>query len=60
MRVMKWIKYALIGLVVICLVAVGGIYAASELRLAKSYDSPVKAFDARPSVSRPLRPSAAL
>jgi cytochrome c553 len=47
MRVMKWIKYALIGLVVICLVAVGGIYAASELRLAKSYDSPVKAFDAK-------------
>lgn len=47
MKVMKWIKYALIGLVAICLLAVGGIYSASELRLAKSYDTPLMAFDAK-------------
>ena len=47
MKVMKWIKYVLIGLVAICLLAVGGIYAASELRLAKSYEAPLVAFDAK-------------
>lgn len=47
MKLMKWIKYALIGLVAICLIAVGGIYAASELRLARSYDVPIIAFDAK-------------
>ena len=47
MRIGKWIKYVLIGIAAILLVAVGGIYAASELRLARRYDMPVAAFDAR-------------
>lgn len=47
MRIWKWLKYALITLIVVGLAAVGGVYAASELRLAKSYDTPVVAFDAR-------------
>jgi mono/diheme cytochrome c family protein len=47
MRLWKWIKYALVTLVVVGLAAIGGVYAASELRLAKSYDMPVVAFDAK-------------
>jgi mono/diheme cytochrome c family protein len=47
MKLMKWVKYTFIGLVAISLSAVGGIYAASELRLAKSYDTAVAAFDAK-------------
>lgn len=47
MTIKKWIKYSLTGVVAIAAVAAGGIYAASELRLGRSYDAPVVAFDAR-------------
>lgn len=47
MKILRLIKYMLVGLVAISLVGIGGIYAASELRLAKTYDMPVMAFDAK-------------
>lgn len=42
----KWLKWIASTLVAIVLVAVSGIYVASELRRTKTYDAPLLAFDA--------------
>lgn len=43
----RWFKYATIGLLAIVILGVGGIYAASVLRLSKQYDVAVTDFDAK-------------
>jgi cytochrome c553 len=42
----KWLKWIATALVAIVIVAVSGIYVASELRRTKTYDAPLMAFDA--------------
>jgi len=42
----RWLKWIATTLVAIILLAVSGVYMASELRRTKTYDSPLMAFDA--------------
>lgn len=42
---LRWLKYAVIGLLAMVLLAGSGIYAGSILRLTQRYDLPVTAFD---------------
>jgi cytochrome c553 len=42
----KWLKRIATSLVALVLLAVSGIYVASELRRTKTYDAPLTAFDA--------------
>lgn len=50
---LRWLKYAVIGLVATVLLAGSGIYAGSMLRLTQRYDIPVTAFDAASFVLSP-------
>lgn len=43
----RWIKYSATALVAVAAIVAGCVYAASELRLAKAYDTPLVAFDAK-------------
>lgn len=43
---LKWFKRIALSLLVLVVLVVGGIYLASVLRLGRSYDTPLVAFDA--------------
>jgi mono/diheme cytochrome c family protein len=47
MTIRRALRYGIGGIIGVALLAAGGVYAASEMRLAHRYDVPVRAFDAR-------------
>jgi hypothetical protein len=43
---LKWLKRIVVSVILAVVLAVGGIYIASVLRLGRTYDTPLVAFDA--------------